>query len=117
MEVKLPPGALNVRDLRDLRDSVTNASRNVEVEPPKKDKRDEPEQKDIQREIVRQTADLLSIGDRKLKFEMLKDEGIYQLHVIDTTDGRVVRKIPPDELLKMIAHLKEQANDRVDVLA
>ena len=74
------------------------------------------EQKDI-REVLERTIELVSIGDRGIKFEMVEDADMYQIHVIDMSDGRVVRKIPPDEVLKMITHLKEQMSDHVDVLA
>ena len=74
-------------------------------------------ERDVLRDVLKRTADLLSIGDRGLKFEMLEDADIYQLQVIDMTDGRVIRKIPPDEVVKVIAHLKEQLSDRVDVFA
>ena len=74
-------------------------------------------QEDILRDVLKKTADLLSLGDRGLKFEMIEEADMYQLQVIDMTDGRVVRKIPPDEVLKMITLLKEQISDHVDVVA
>ena len=120
MEVKFPPtGAFNVNT-----NSVAGASRNVGVESftsstsiSQADKQEDFEQEDILRDVMKRTADLLSIGDRGLKFEMIEDADIYQLQVIDMTDGRVVRKIPPDEVVKVIAHLKEQLSDHVDVFA
>ena len=78
------------------------------------------ERKDILRDVITRAAELLSVGDRALKFEMIEDADIYQLQVIDTTDGRVVRKIPPDEVVKIITHLKDQileVDDHMDVLA
>ena len=74
------------------------------------------EQEDI-REVLKRTVELVSIGDRGIKFEMVEDADMYQIHVIDMSDGRIVRKIPPDEVLKLITHLKEQMSDHVDVLA
>ena len=121
METTLPVGAVNTS-------SVAKTSRNVGVESFASILRTgeevrEPanqevlEQKDILRDVLKRTAELVSIGDRGLKFEMVEDAGVYQLQVIDMSDGRVVRKIPPDEVLKMVALLKEQMSDRVDVLA
>jgi len=78
---------------------------------------EDSEQKDILRDVLKRTAELLSLGDRGLKFEMIEDAGVYQLQVIDMSDGRVVRKIPPDEVLKMVANLKEQLSDHVNMLA
>ena len=114
METKMPPvGAFNTA-------SVTKPSQNVDVESKKVREpanQEDIEQKDVLRDVLKRTADLLSIGDRGLKFEMIEDADMYQLQVIDMSDGRVVRKIPPDEVLKIINHLKEQINDSVDVFA
>ena len=56
--------------------------------------------------------------NRAAKFEMIEDADMFQLQVIDMTDGRVVHKIPPDEVVRMITYLKEQMlDDYVDVFA
>ena len=100
--------------------AFSNALRNVGTESltsiDQTDKREDFEQEDILQEVLKRTAELLSIGDRGLKFEIMEDADIYQLQVIDMTDGRVVRKIPPDEVVKIIAHLKEQLSG-LDVVA
>ena len=128
MEVKLPKGA-------PYANSVADAPRNVGVEsfavfhtagkagkeaPEEATNQEDYEQKDILRDVLSRAADLLSIGDRGLKFEMVEDADLYQMQVVDMTDGRVVRKVPPDEIMKMITQLKEQISDlsdRVDVFA
>jgi uncharacterized FlaG/YvyC family protein len=69
------------------------------------------------KKALSQTAELLSIFDRELIFEVLEDVGVVQIQVIDANDGRVVRKIPADEVLKLIRAMKEKIDDRVDVLA
>ena len=120
MEVRLPVGAAfnNVKSV-----AVARATRNVGVESfasttiSQAGKQDDSEQTDVLRDVINRTADLLTTYDRALRFEMVEDADMYQLQVIDMTDGRVVRKVPPDEVLKMIAHLKEQICDNIDVLA
>ena len=118
--VTLPVGATNVNP-------VANASRNVGVESfasilqagqavQEPANQNEIEHEDVLRDVLKRTADLLSIGDRALKFEMMEDAEMYQIQVIDMKDGRVVRKIPPDEVVKMITYLKEQLSDHVDML-
>jgi uncharacterized FlaG/YvyC family protein len=67
--------------------------------------------------LMDQTAELLSRFDRELKYEVLEDAGVVQIQVIDNRDGRVVRKIPADEVVKFIEGLREQLDDRVDVWA
>jgi flagellar protein FlaG len=73
--------------------------------------------RETQREVLKRTSELASMLDRDLKFEVHEDSGIVQIQVIDTTDGRVVRKIPADEVLKLVAHIRERMSERVDVRA
>jgi uncharacterized FlaG/YvyC family protein len=73
--------------------------------------------KDGRKKALSQTAELLSVFDRKLKYEVLEDAGVVQIQVIDVKDGRIVRKIPADEVIKFIRAMKEKIDDRVDVLA
>jgi uncharacterized FlaG/YvyC family protein len=68
-------------------------------------------------EILERTADLVSIFDRSLKFEVIKDAGILQIQVIDSSDGMVVRKIPSDEIVKLVTHIRDKLSDNMDVLA
>jgi uncharacterized FlaG/YvyC family protein len=67
--------------------------------------------------LMEQTATLLSRFDRELKYEVREDAGLVQIQVIDARDGRVVRKIPADEVVQFIANLREQFDDHMDVLA
>ena len=68
-------------------------------------------------ELVTKTTELLSTFDRELKYEVKADADVVQIQVIDSRDGRVVRKIPADEVIKFIEHMKDQIDDRVDVWA
>jgi uncharacterized FlaG/YvyC family protein len=67
--------------------------------------------------LMDQTAELLSRFDRELKYEVMEEAGVVQIQVIDARDGRVVRKIPADEVVKFIAGLREQLDDRMDMWA
>ena len=66
-------------------------------------------------ELMDQTAELLSRFDRKLKYEVIEDAGVVQIQVIDGRDGRVLRKIPADEVVKFIAGLREQLDSHMDM--
>ena len=68
-------------------------------------------------ELLQRTVDLVSVFDRNLKFEVIKDAGILQIQVIDSRDGTVMRKIPPDEVVKVVTHIKEKMSDNMDVRA
>jgi uncharacterized FlaG/YvyC family protein len=67
--------------------------------------------------LMDQTAELLSRFDREVKYEVLKEAGVVQIQVIDVHDGRVIRKIPADEVVKFIEGLREQLDDHMDVWA
>jgi hypothetical protein len=73
--------------------------------------------KESVREMMKRTSELVSLTSRDLKFEVHDEAGIVQVQVIDTTDGRIVRKIPSDEVLKLVTALKEKMTERVDVKA
>ena len=50
----------------------------------------------------------MSVGKRDLEFKFADDADMHQLRVIDRSDGSVIRKIPSDEALRIIAFLKEK---------
>ena len=68
-------------------------------------------------DLAKRSAELLSTFDRELKYEMRDDAGVVQIQVIDARDGQVIRKIPADEVVKLIEAMKKQIDDRVDVWA
>jgi uncharacterized FlaG/YvyC family protein len=72
---------------------------------------------ETRRDVMKRMSELVSMLDRDLKFEVHEDSGIVQIQVIDTTDGRIVRKIPADEVLKLVASIREKMSERVDVTA
>ena len=55
--------------------------------------------------------------DRSLKFEYRKEANIYQVSVIDTTKDEVVRKIPPDEVVRFMERIGEIFGALFDVNA
>jgi len=67
-------------------------------------------------DLADKTAKLLSAFDRELKYEMKVKADVVQVQVIDSHDGdkKVIRKIPVDEVIKLIEYLKAQIDDRVD---
>ncbi|MDR1874666.1 MAG: flagellar protein FlaG [Synergistaceae bacterium] len=66
-------------------------------------------------DLMRKTAELFSAFDRELRYEILEEAGVVQIHVIDVRDGHVVRKIPADEMIAFIEFIREQASDRLDI--
>lgn len=66
---------------------------------------------------VRKAEEMARIFDRSLRFEYVEEAGIYQVHVIDTVRDEVIRKIPPDELIRFIAYINEMLGALLDVEA
>ena len=48
---------------------------------------------------------------------MIDEAGLVQVQVIDTLDGNIVRKIPADEIVKLVSRIRETLDDRLDVVA
>lgn len=60
------------------------------------------------RSAIRKAEQMAMIFDRSLKFKYVKEADIYQVHVIDHAhDDKVIRKIPPDELVHFIAAVNQ----------
>jgi hypothetical protein len=67
--------------------------------------------------ITERAAKLPSVFYRELKYEVLEEAGVVQIQVIDARDGRVVRKVPADEVVKFVEAMKKKIDDRLDVRA
>jgi flagellar protein FlaG len=51
---------------------------------------------------------------RHLKFTLHKGSGEYMVKVINTKDDTVIREIPPEKVLDMVAYFKEMLGIVVD---
>ena len=69
------------------------------------------------RDAVRQANKLMELFSRDLHFEMHKETGIVQISIIDRIEGKVIKQIPPDEVLNMIARIQEILGSLMDVKA
>jgi len=80
-----------------------------------------PESKPVSEEQVRHAVDhankVAKAFDRSLKFEYRKEANIYQVSVIDTAKDEVVRKIPPDEVVRFMERIGEIFGALIDVRA
>ncbi len=66
---------------------------------------------------VDQANEIAKMFDRGLKFEYRKEADLYQVSVIDRSKDEVVRKIPPDEVVRFIERIKEMFGAMLDVQA
>lgn len=80
-----------------------------------------PEQRRISEDQVSHAVDhankVAKAFDRSLKFEYRKEANIYQVSVIDTAKDEVVRKIPPDEVVRFMERIGEIFGALLDVNA
>jgi len=58
---------------------------------------------------------LMELFNRDLRFETHEETGMLQISVIDKNDGKVIKQIPPDEVLKSIARIRDILGSLVDV--
>ena len=77
---------------------------------------DEQERPPVDEEVLRgalaKLEEMSRVFGRHLRFELKRDPNLVQVSVIDSSTEEVVRKIPPDEVVRMI----EQVDQMIGVL-
>ncbi len=48
---------------------------------------------------------------------VIDEAGLIQVQVVDTLDGNIVRKIPADEIVKLVSRIRETLDEWLDVVA
>ncbi len=77
-----------------------------------------PFDKDRLKEALKAADRLSEYSNRRLKFEYQEEADVFQVSVVDGEDGNeVIRKIPPDGILRMIENLKKFAGVSLDTKA
>ena len=66
---------------------------------------------------IEQANKLMELFNRDLRFETHNDTGIVQISVVDRKDGKVIKQIPPDNILNMVAMIKDILGGLMDVKA
>ena len=56
---------------------------------------------------IDQAQEMAKIFNRSLNFRYLKEADRYQVEVVDESNGDVIRRIPPDEIVGFIEHVNE----------
>ena len=75
------------------------------------DRQESDEQAEKRREEM-----LAKVGaKRHLQYDVIDDAAIVQVSVINSEDGTVVRKFPPDEVVKFVKSIKNTASQRLDI--
>ncbi|NCC97630.1 MAG: hypothetical protein EOM02_12455 [Synergistales bacterium] len=71
-------------------------------------------------EALQQAEKVASAFDRNIRFEYRKEADLYQVLVMEVGqkgDDNVIRKIPPDEVVNFIEHVKDMFGALIDVEA
>jgi len=77
-------------------------------------KRDTNEERKALEQYLGDVKDRLVKNNVELKFTFHDDTGDLQVELINADNEKVVRKIPPDELIKLSSSLKEMAGAFLD---
>ena len=54
---------------------------------------------------------------RHLKYEVIEDADLVQVQVVNSDDGSIVRKIPSDDIVKLVEQIHRMLADRFEVEA
>ena len=103
---KVPTGGAAVRKVTEVPPLKKTA------EPPVR-----PVSEEQVQDAVAQANKLAVAFDRSLKYEYKKEADVYQVSVIDTSKDEVVRKIPPDEVVRFLESIKDLFGALLDVQA
>ena len=87
------------------------------------DPESEQEKDTLSREALKDVLDkTLEVVDlltprRHLEYEVIDEADIVQVQVVNTDDGSIVRKIPGDDIVKLVEQIHKVLSDRLDVKA
>jgi flagellar protein FlaG len=73
--------------------------------------------KDVLEQALGKAEKMAQVFGRNLKFRYMEDAGIVQVTVIDAGTDEVIRKIPPDEVVRLVEHIHDMFGAMLDVKA
>jgi flagellar protein FlaG len=83
--------------------AVSSENRDATVSPATMDTA--PFDKDKLKEALKAAKRLTEYSNSRLKFEYQEEADVFQVSVVDSKD-EIIRKIPPDSVLRMVENLK-----------
>lgn len=99
--------------VRDALQAVSSGNREATVSPTTMDTA--PFDSSRLKDALKAADRLSDYSNRRLKFEYQEEADVFQVSVVDGED--VIRKIPPDAILRMIENLKKFAGVSLDTKA
>ena len=81
------------------------------LEAQRKDLRQNQQKHDSDEQAEKKREEILAkVGERRhLQYEVIEDAAVVQVSVINTEDGTVVRKVPPDNVVGFIRKFRSSA--------
>jgi len=95
-------------DSRPARDDTVRARHETQS-----DRQPDPPTREEMATLIAEAEEHLEANDIKLKFNVLENNDTIQVEVVDS-DGKTIRKIPEDDLLKLTKSLKNLGQGFVD---
>lgn len=108
------------RKLHDVADILVNKEPLQELQHESKHKpaaqssRESAQDRKALEEYLGDVKERLAKSNVELKFTFHEDTGALQVELINAENDKIVRKIPPDELIKLSSSLKEMAGAFLD---
>mgnify|MGYP002624176271 CR=1 FL=1 len=80
-------------------------------------KQNQEQQESDEQAEKRREAILAKVGERRhLQYDVIDDAAIVQVSVINSEDGTIVRKYPPDEVVKFVRNVKKSYRHKLDMM-
>ena len=99
-----------------VRRAISAENREATVSPTAMDTA--PFDKDRLKEALKAAEKLSDYSNRRLKFEYQEEADVFQVSVVDDDGaGEVIRKIPPDSILRMIESVRKYVGTSLDTKA
>ena len=83
------------------------------------DQEKDPLSRDALKDVLDKTLEVVDLltPRRHLEYEVIEEADIVQVQVVNTDDGSIVRKIPADDIVKLVEQIHKVLSDRLDVKA
>ena len=75
--------------------------------------------RDMLKEVLDKTLEVVDLltPRRHLEYEVIEEADIVQVQVVNSDDGSIVRKIPADDVVKLVEQIHKILSERLDVKA
>lgn len=104
----------NITNKASKDDSAVKNNIPIELSRIEKDKNDLLEKQKSVENAVNLINKTMANYNTEIRFTLHKQSGEYLVKVINTTDDSVIREIPPERVLDMVAHFKRMLGLVVD---